>query len=1078
MAVDVPSSSAVSFELRVIGMMCQRNCGSTVEGALREIPGVIEASASFATASAYVSIDSNHEFYSDAATQDARLKKIEEVAVESVEDIGFDCHVMTEDEIEAQLRLAKEKPDNEPVIIKSSLSEEKMGLLNDNVEVGDDIGGVAVFEVAGMSCAICTGRVEKALMSVEGVQSAAVSLATCRAQVQFTLLANSFLKLNTSKQELRRMSEKCAVAVRTLGYECFVINVYDKSNGGKDSGDMGISLQDNASRMEKARTAELISWRYNLMFALIFTVPLVILHYTSMGSHGMMAKPNWKEWVMLYLATPVQFGVGRRFYTSAYSAAKYGVLGMDFLVCLGTTSAYLYSIIVFVIHLFSSIHFSSNENEEPNDMSSMQTTFETGAMLLTFVSFGKFLEAYAKGKTASALQKLMELQPMNAARVIKSNDPNYPNQGDFNHIDDKVHINSLVTEDVQISDVTPNDLLVVIPGSRIPTDGVIVAREGAGEFSYIDESALSGEPFPVPKAVGDVVYGSCVNQLSVILIRVTATGSETILARIVKLVEDAQANKAPIQAVADRIASIFAPTVLFLASLTFIGWYWAERNFFTAFMSAITVVVVACPCALGLATPTAVMVGTGVGAKNGLLIKGGSVLEEAHAINTVIFDKTGTITSGRAVLGKYIQYLKADQNINGADEKKNGEKIFDDNTVDAITTNLPEQVNHKNIALWLAACAESGSEHPLAYAVINAAKGIWGEDVVCASDGVVVSKSRVVPGNGVECMVERKGWGKRMVRVGKKLFIHGAEYNGSENLTYNTEDKDMDRLRRLGQVGVFVGISDTDCDSDDLAWPNNFKIVGIIGIVDPVKHNAKSCFKALQNMGIEVWMCTGDHEITANAVGSQVGIHPANICAGTSPEGKADLVSRLQKRRIGKTRGHVAVVGDGINDSIALARSDVGIAIGAGTEVAVEAADIVLVKSNLHDVVVALNLSRVVFRRIKMNFTWALGYNLTALPFAAGLLYPITQWRLPPAFAGLMMAFSSVSVVTSSLLLRMYAKPIINDDGSIDRSGCCSIFSAASRNIARERMPLKRSSFSSSKSGHSEVSDDLELMFS
>lgn len=288
----------------------------------------------------------------------------------------------------------------------------------------------------------------------------------------------------------------------------------------------------------------------------------------------------------------------------------------------------------------------------------------------------------------------------------------------------------------------------------------------------------------------------------------------------------------------------------------------------------------------------------------------------------------------------------------------------------------------------------------------------------------------------------------------------------------------MDRLRRLGQVGVFVGISDTDCDSDDLAWPNNFKIVGIIGIVDPVKHNAKSCFKALQNMGIEVWMCTGDHEITANAVGSQVGIHPANICAGTSPEGKADLVSRLQKRRIGKTRGHVAVVGDGINDSIALARSDVGIAIGAGTEVAVEAADIVLVKSNLHDVVVALNLSRVVFRRIKMNFTWALGYNLTALPFAAGLLYPITQWRLPPAFAGLMMAFSSVSVVTSSLLLRMYAKPIINDDGSIDRSGCCSIFSAASRNIARERMPLKRSSFSSSKSGHSEVSDDLELMFS
>jgi len=1058
MTVLVDSYSIVDVKLRVIGMMCQRNCGSTVAGALREVPGCVEASSSFDTQSAAISVSKTDDFYSDVKSEEELIKKIHETAVEAVEDVGFDCHVLTGDEIEDQRILMNRVPIKESEYKSEDDEEDDDSPLLEHYKETDGEGGVALFEVAGMSCAVCTGKVEKALLSIESVQSSSVSLATNRARVSFENFEGSLLKGKNKMMELRRKAEHCATVVQDLGYECMILNVED-SNGGANSSN-GISLQDNASRMEKIRTEELKSWRGNFLFALAFTIPIVILHYTHKEPTPdlMMSRPDWHEWIMLYLATPVQFGVGRRFYSAAYSGAKHGVLGMDALIVLGTTAAYMYSIIVFVYHLFATEKemMIDSESDSINHLSTMKTTFETGAMLLTFVTFGKFLEAYAKGKTASALQKLMELQPMNAMRVVKSNDPNYPNMDDgtFDHLDKNVKIPSLDTEEVQIADVKPNDHLVVLPGSRVPTDGIIVARDGVGEYVYIDESALSGEPFPVAKTIGDTVYGSCVNQLSVFLVRVSATGSETILARIVKLVEDAQANKAPIQAVADNIASIFAPCVLTLAFFTFVGWYWAQKDFFAAFMSAITVVVVACPCALGLATPTAVMVGTGVGAKNGLLIKGGSVLEEAHAINTVVFDKTGTITSGRAALGKYIQYLKTDKNEDGDMKLELSE----------ITRNLPKKVEPKNIVLWLASCAESGSEHPLANAIVNAARGAWGADVVCAGDGVTVSNSKIVPGKGVECLVEKPGWGKRLVRVGKKSFLM------NEKQVNDIGDDDIDRLRRMGQVGVFVGVSVSDYENDTVSLEVSFQTIGILGIVDPIQSNARSSCMALKEMGIDVWMCTGDHEITANAVAKQIGIDPNKICAGTSPEGKADLVTRLQKTKFGKDRGHVAVVGDGINDSIALARSDVGIAIGAGTEVAVEAADIVLVKSSLHDVVVALHLSRVVFRRIKMNFVWAMGYNLFALPFAAGMLYPITQWRLPPAYAGLMMAFSSVSVVTSSLLLRMYSKPIINEDGSLEASGCCSSLCCYTRSKAsKSTLP--------DNSTHTEETNHLELVY-
>jgi Cu+-exporting ATPase len=367
---------------------------------------------------------------------------------------------------------------------------------------------------------------------------------------------------------------------------------------------------------------------------------------------------------------------------------------------------------------------------------------------------------------------------------------------------------------------------------------------------------------------------------------------------------------------------------------------------------------------------------------------------------------------------------------------------------------LPSAVKETDVALWFACCAELRSEHPLGRAILNSGKEIWGHDVLNPSSrensgksrervmsGLLVSKSRVVPGRGVECTV----YGSRMkepcvVRVGSRAWAHGCdggEYDIASQVNNgdNEADDDIRSLRTHGQIGVYVSVKCSVIDDED------FVVVGVIGIMDPVKREARSTVAALKCLGVDVWMCTGDHELTAQAVANQIGIDEDNVCSNVKPEGKADLVRRLQKRRIRvgqKSDNRVAVVGDGINDAVALAQSDVGIAIGAGTEVAVEAADIVLIRSQLHDVVVSLHLSRIVFDRIRLNFIWAMAYNLCALPFAAGLLYPITDWTLPPAFAGLMMAFSSVSVVASSLLLRTYVKPIIEDDGRLGERGCLS----------------------------------------
>ena len=774
-----------------------RKKGTTVENALCAIPGAVSSRVVHAASYAAVSVDSAPYLIEGGNEDGAMIGRVEEEAVEAVECVGFEAEVLRGGDIEDYVKRADNPPPPPAtaVSLTSGAAASRDGISLFDEEMGSAAaasGGSATFEVSGMSCAVCSGRVERALTSVPGVTSASVSLPTGRARANFEPEAAGArgasdhsigaMREEAEMDRIRTLADECASTVTAGGYECAVFRLSDPS--GREEGG-GITLAENAARMEDARRAEQSDWRNHLYAALIFTVPLVLIHLliTAQREYDVSSPPGWDEWLTVYLATAVQFVVGRRFYRSAWKSFRMDrVLGMDFLVVMGTTAAYIYSIIVFVINLITSLLGGDSDIISGGYQHPLRPTFETGAMLLTFVTLGKYMEAYAKGKTASALQSLMELQPAIATRVqIPPEFVRAGNNGggvagagvkawkEVETLDPKLDLTSLVKEEVDIADVNVGDYLLVPPGSRVPTDGVLAARDGGavrGEESvYVDESAFSGEPFPVAKSTGDVLWGSSVNQLSVLIIRVTATGADTVLSRIVRLIEDAQSNRAPIQAHADFIASIFAPFVLVCSAFTFVCWIGfngavgGQERMFVALMSAISVVVVACPCALGLATPTAVMVGTGVGATNGLLIKGGAVLEAANSVGTVVFDKTGTLTTGRAVLSKNVQFLTGDK-ADGAN--------------DPLLQGLPPGINATDVPLWLAACAEVNSEHPLANAVVNAARGLWGGDVSRSSEGVRVTGFCVAPGRGVECLVHRDGFGTWCVRVGSQEWTNDA----------------------------------------------------------------------------------------------------------------------------------------------------------------------------------------------------------------------------------------------------------------------------------------------------------------
>jgi Cu+-exporting ATPase len=663
-------------------------------------------------------------------------------------------------------------------------------------------------------------------------------------------------------------------------------------------------LPDRLDEEAEERKTEKSRQRLGFWVGVCFTLPLFFLSMSrDFGILGHWSHADWMNWLFLALATPVQFFTGRGFYAGAYRSFVTKSANMDLLVALGSSVAYFYSLIILVIPLFA--HQSGIGNH---------VYFETSAMIITLIKLGKLLEANAKGRTSAAIRKLMDLAPR-IAHLLK---------------------NGKHETDIPADQVRTDDLILVKPGEAIPVDGTVISG-----ISSVDESMLTGESIPADKKESDRVFGATINQEGLMKIRATHVGSETAIARIIRLVREAQGSKAPIQRLADRVAAIFVPVILLIASLTFILWWTFGGVFVTAMLRMVAVLVIACPCALGLATPTAIMVGTGTGARMGILFRSAEALETAHKLTTVMFDKTGTITEGKPVLTGW------------------------------------EPVEPTDDWPAMAASAEQGSEHPLARAIVVGVK----------KSGLHLSEPenfRNHPGFGVEARIKGK-----TVRVGKPDWF---------DLKPKIQ-KTAKELARQGNTIVMVEIEG--------------KIAGLMTIADREKASSKEAVAALKILGLKPVMLTGDNEYTAKAVASRVGID--RVIFGILPDQKESFVRQAQANR-----EVVAMVGDGINDAPALARADVGIAIGSGTDIALEASDITLVKNDLRDVGRAIGLSNATMKTIKQNLFWAFFYNVALIPLAAGFFSAIGLFPgfiLHPALAAGAMAFSSVTVVFNSLRL-------------------------------------------------------------
>jgi P-type Cu+ transporter len=701
----------------------------------------------------------------------------------------------------------------------------------------------------------------------------------------------------------------------------------------------------------QALNTELKTLKAKLVVSIVLAVLLMLGSMPEMMPIPLLNKP-----ILLFLLTlPVQFWAGWQFYRGAWNAARHGSSDMNTLIAIGTSAAFLYSTVAVFLP-----SFFTTTGQTP------QLYFDSAAMIIALILLGRMLEARAKSRTTDAIRRLIGLQP-STARVVRNEQE----------------------EEVPVDQVQVGDLVVVRPGEKIPVDGVLVTGT-----STLDESMLTGESMPVEKRPGDHVIGATLNKTGAFTFQASEVGKDTVLAHIVTLVRQAQGSKAPIQRLADTIAGYFVPTVIVLALLTFCAWFFLGPapavNF--ALLNFVAVLIIACPCALGLATPTAIMVGTGRGAEQGILIKGGEVLERTHTLTTIVFDKTGTLTTGKPEVTDIIDCGSriADR---GGKALAGGSLESEPEGSSSAIPNPQSQIRNPKSAirnlLRLAASVEWHSEHPVGEAIVRKA----GEQDIELAE---VEDFQAIPGQGVEAKVEGQS-----VLIGNRhlLWERGIKLNGmdahAERLA--AERLAVERLADEGKTPMFVVVDN--------------QVAGIIAVADVLKPSAAKTVAALQRLGLDVVMLTGDNRRTAEAIARQAGI--TRVLAEVLPEDKAAEVKRLQAE--GRV---VGMVGDGINDAPALVQADVGIALGTGTDVAIEAADMTLMRGDVHGVVTALALSRHTIRVIRQNLFWAFIYNVIGIPLAAGVLYPTFHVLLHPMFAALAMAFSSVSVIANSLRLR------------------------------------------------------------
>ncbi|MBI5147017.1 MAG: copper-translocating P-type ATPase [Thaumarchaeota archaeon] len=786
-----------------------------------------------------------------------------------------------------------------------------------------------VLKIGGMHCAGCVNSIQNYVSKLDGVKKCEVNLASQKALLEFDPNVVDLSKIES--------------AVRTSGYSVVYENLTMKVGGITDSSDADnlerklqnmdgikdasvnygnsqaiiqynsalISLSDIRQFLAKsgyqilsedlsASAEEMEAKKLKKLFviALVFTIPIILLGMYDFFTFIPISITSYSAYVLFLCASVVQFVAGNRFYVGAYRIAKLRSANMDTLVVVGTTAAYLFSVYnTFPVPLWHNLYY------------------DAGATVITFIILGKYLENKTKGKVSSVIKKMLELSPK-TARVKRNNDE----------------------IEVSIELIKPGDIMVVRPGEKIPVDSIVIDGHSA-----VDESMITGESIPVEKKIGDLVIGSTVNREGVLQIRAEKVGSDTLLSQIIRLVEDAMGKKPPMQKMVDKIAGYFAFIVIAISVGTFFGWYFfttnGEHHFAASLIPAVAILVVACPCALGLATPTAVMVGIGKGAQNGVLFKSGEALEVLGKVNTIVFDKTGTLTAGNPHVTDVVSL------DNSFDERK---------------------------ILELAAIAEKNSEHPLGKAILQRAQ----------DDGIVISSASdfvAVPGKGI--IAEYNG---------SRILAGSSKFFSDEGLEYDSEF--LLQLQQEGKTGIMVGLGK--------------KPVGIIGILDVPRKEASTVVNHLKKMKIQVIMLTGDNQKTANTVAKEIGID--RVIANVLPGQKADEIRKLQEKG-----NKVAMVGDGINDAAALTISDVGIAMSSGTDIAIDAGKIILVRNNLNDVLSAFEISKKTVEKIKQNLFYAFAYNVALIPVAGlGLLYPTV--------AGMAMAASSVSVTGSSLALKRW----------------------------------------------------------